>query len=424
MHHTTDLLELSFQIQILVSMNIFNPPHIKRCIFVMVLPLQETLMKTAFIITSLLFSTSINAQSLIWSQVCKLDPRLESSSGLTSLNDGQTFWTHADNNSPAEIFEIDINCNILRILKIAGVPKRDWEEITADTEGNLYLGDFGNNNNDRKDLKIYILRNINQLTTDSIVPEIIFFSYGDQSSFPPNATSRNFDMEAMIWYQDSLHLFSKNRTDPFTGFTYQYRLPAQAGNYKIFPIDSFKTGNGPMLFYWVTAAAIQPVAKEFVLLSHDRMWIFDQFEGSQFLKGSVREIVLPSYTQKEAVFAGANARWYFTDEYHSTLRLGGNLYKASLETSSTTHSEMENKEMQIWPNPLRNSLEILIPHFKTNDLEHLDILDLGGKCLMQITIDQARMHIPLDDLSNGYYILRKTSGDLKKQILKLFCKTE
>ncbi|MBK9109371.1 MAG: T9SS type A sorting domain-containing protein [Saprospiraceae bacterium] len=381
-------------------------------------------MKTFIIFLTFLFSTSLLAQNLSWSQLCKLDTRLESSSGLTSLNDGQTFWTHADNNSPAEIYEIDVNCNILKILKITGVPKRDWEEITADTNGNLFLGDFGNNNNNRKDLQIYILRNVEQLTTDSIIPEIIQFTYGDQSAFPPNAATRNFDMEAMIWYHDSLHLFSKNRTDPFTGLTYQYRLPDQAGSYTLFPIDSFKTGNGPMLFYWVTAAAIQPLAKELVLLSHDRMWFFDQFEGSQFFKGRVREIILPSYTQKEAVFAGSNAHWYFTDEYNNTIRLGGNLYKASLETSALTDSEAQDKEMQIWPNPLRNSLEILLPHFKNTEFEQLDILDIAGKCLIQITIDHAQMHIPLEGLSNGYYILRKTSGKLKKQIFRYFCKTE
>jgi hypothetical protein len=31
----------------------------------------------------------------------------------------------------------------------------DWEEITKDKEGNLYIGDFGNNENKREDLCIY-----------------------------------------------------------------------------------------------------------------------------------------------------------------------------------------------------------------------------------------------------------------------------
>lgn len=369
-------------------------------------------------------SLTVFTQNLIWNPLCKLDPRLESCSGLTSLNGGHTFWTHADNNSPAELYEIDAQCNVLRTLKIIQANKRDWEEITTDFQGNLYLGDFGNNNNNRLDQRIYILRNVDQLTNDSIVPEIIQFSYGNQTAFPPAPGLRNFDMEAMVWYDDSLHLFSKNRTDPFTGYTYQYSLPAQAGSYTLFPVDSFKTGNGPMLFFWITAAAVNLQTRELILLSHDRMWLFDQFQGSRFLQGKFREIILPSYTQKEAIFGGTDGSWFITDEYNGTIRLGGNLYHAKVESISDSQNEEKEGALQIWPNPLRNTLEVLIPHFKANELEQLDIMDLGGKCLIQFTIDQARMHIPLDKLSKGLYILRKTSGDLRRQISKPFFKSE
>lgn len=179
-----------------------------------------------------------------------------------------------------------------------------------------------------------------------------------------------------------------------------------------------------MLFFWITAAAVNLQTRELILLSHDRMWLFDQFQGSRFLQGKFREIILPSYTQKEAIFGGTDGSWFITDEYNGTIRLGGNLYHAKVESISDSQNEEKEGALQIWPNPLRNTLEVLIPHFKANELEQLDIMDLGGKCLIQFTIDQARMHIPLDKLSKGLYILRKTSGDLRRQISKPFFKSE
>lgn len=354
-----------------------------------------------------------------WKTLCSLDSRLEGVSGITSLNGGNSFWVMADNNSPSELYEIDSTCNILRILVVQGVTKRDWEDLASDLKGNLYIGDFGNNNNNRKDQKIFILKNVEQLTVDSITPEVIDIAYANQTDFPPTAPFRNFDMEAMVWAHDSLHLFSKNRTDPFSGFTYQYSFPAVAGSYMLQPVDSFKTGAGPMLFYWVTGAAYLKDPDLLVLLSHDRFWLFDQFEGTQFFKGRSREIVLPNYTQKEGVCIATARSIYFTDEYNSTLRMGRRLYQLDWET---THSNALDsmEDVQIWPNPSKNILTILLPWFKDKHPEEFQILDISGQILFQFTVDQGRKNIPLESLEKGLYIIRDVSG----RFAKLFSKSQ
>jgi hypothetical protein len=54
------------------------------------------------------------------------------------------FWVHNDSGNPAAIFAIRRNGSIVREFRIAA-PNIDWEDIAADEEGHLYLGDIGNN---------------------------------------------------------------------------------------------------------------------------------------------------------------------------------------------------------------------------------------------------------------------------------------
>lgn len=113
------------------------------------------------------------------------------------------------------IYEIDSTCKLLRQVFIKNANSIDWEDITQDPSGNMYIGDFGNNNINRKDLTIYKIPNPSLIVEDTIIAESIHFTYLNQFDFPPANDQKNFDMEAMIWYRDSLHLFSKTELHHF-----------------------------------------------------------------------------------------------------------------------------------------------------------------------------------------------------------------
>jgi hypothetical protein len=57
----------------------------------------------------------------------------------------------------------------------------DWEDITKDKDGNLYVGDFGNDN-ERKDLCIYKIDK-KSLTTKAPFQPTKFFAYPEQKIF-------------------------------------------------------------------------------------------------------------------------------------------------------------------------------------------------------------------------------------------------
>ena len=83
---------------------------------------------------------------------CVLPKILKESSGLC-YTDGN-LWTFGDSGNPNEIFKIDSSTGIiLQTVQIDNFPNIDWEDITADSSF-IYIGDFGNNNGNRTDLKI------------------------------------------------------------------------------------------------------------------------------------------------------------------------------------------------------------------------------------------------------------------------------
>jgi hypothetical protein len=54
------------------------------------------------------------------------------------------FWVHNDSGNPPLLFAVRSDGRIVRRFRLA-VPNLDWEDITIDDQGHLYLGDIGNN---------------------------------------------------------------------------------------------------------------------------------------------------------------------------------------------------------------------------------------------------------------------------------------
>ncbi|GIV34938.1 MAG: hypothetical protein KatS3mg031_2473 [Chitinophagales bacterium] len=279
---------------------------------------------------ALLFSvsvlTSASAQGLTPKEICKLDPHLQETSGLVIT--GSKIWTHNDSGNPPVLYGMNESCRVTNILYL-NAKNTDWEEITKDEEGSIYIGDFGNGGNNRRDLRIYKIPDPATISGTIVQPEIIQFSYADQRRFPPLPSNQNYDMEAMIYYKGNLYLFSKNRTEPFNGYTKLYRLPARPGTHVAELLDSIYLGPPPMMQSWVTAAALSPDKTKLALLSSDRIWLFTCFTDDRFFSGKMKTIELTSFTQKEAVCFKNNYELLITDELSNKV-FGGRLYSLDL----------------------------------------------------------------------------------------------
>src|SRR5690606_13566954 len=125
------------------------------------------------------------------------------------------FWVIQDSGKPDEIHLVDSTAQLIKSLKVADAKNRDWEELAMDPQGNLYIGDFGNNANKRKDLVIYKVPAA-ELEKEGPRAEKIEFNYPQQKDFPPQKDSLYYDTEGFFHQGEQLYIFTKNRTRPYS----------------------------------------------------------------------------------------------------------------------------------------------------------------------------------------------------------------
>lgn len=258
--------------------------------------------------------------------IAPLPKILKEASGLY-IDENKEFWSHNDDRYPI-LYCFDSTGAITKTIHLNHLNK-GWEALASDKNNNVYIGGFGNNRNDRRDLSIFKVKSLNSISDAITQGETIKFQYEDQTVFPTPEAARNYDADALVAVNDSLYIFTKNRTKPFTGYTRVYRLPQTAGTYKATLVDSIFVGQGPMMDYWITGADISPDGKKLVLLGHDKIWLVRDFKGTKFSTGEITEIELPDYTHKAGVSFYNNNTLYVVDETELEI-LGGNLYKLDL----------------------------------------------------------------------------------------------
>lgn len=354
----------------------------------------------------LAFVFQVNAQVQAV-KVTALPSSLAESSGLLLTAPGR-FMSHNDSGNEPLLIEFDSTSTTLRTIRL-NAPNIDWEEITQDASGKVYIGEFGNNGNARKDLKIYILNKPSTLLRDTVNAAVINFSYSDQKAFPPAMATMNYDMEAMVAMNDSLYLFSKNRTDPYSGFTYLYQLPAKAGTFTALKRDSFYTGPGPWANYSVTAAALSPDKKTLMLSGYERCWVFRNFQAANFFKGDAYSYTFPTFLQREGIVLMDNYSGYFTDE--STPLTTASLYRFTLPGLVNSISEpASNFVITVFPNPADGYIEFSQPIEKTAIFK---LFSPSGKLILQERFleDIVRLPLPSGKLSAGVYLLSVSIPD-------------
>lgn len=255
-------------------------------------------------------------------EIAALPKHVGEASGLAMSKSG-LLWTHNDGGPPM-LFCFDTLGNLVKSQQL-NHPNSGWESLAADKSGTFFLGAFGNNKNDKRELKIYIIRDPEEIKERVYTAEIIRYRYADQKEYPAADKDKNFDMDAFIAMDDALYLFSKNRTKPFTGYTKVYRLPKVAGTYEAQLVDSIYLGKGPMLDSWVTGADISPDGKTIVLLSHQYVWSITNFTPGKFSAGSIQKFELNHFSHKAGVTFSSNKQLYIVDEREFNL-IGGKLY--------------------------------------------------------------------------------------------------
>jgi hypothetical protein len=168
----------------------------------------------------LLFNLDVYSQKL---KSYKLDDELKEISGLESIND-TLFLCHNDGGNEPLIYLINQKGKILKTCTIRNAKNTDWEDLTKDDNGNLYIADIGNNANKRKKVRILKVSIDSILRFDAVNAAVFSFSYPDQTEFPPASSELHYDAESISFFKDSLWIFTKCRAIPFDGKSKVYAI--------------------------------------------------------------------------------------------------------------------------------------------------------------------------------------------------------
>ena len=269
-------------------------------------------MKISLMLLHILVFTACNTGAL--KTLANLPKTLNEVSGTEKTSNSSTIWMLNDSGNKAKIYAVNKKGTIKQTVQIKA-KNHDWEDLTSDSKNNLYIGDFGNNLNDRKNLKI--LKFKQPQLKDTKIKDIAYitFKYEDQKNTPSKKKNMYFDCEAFFYFNNALYLFTKSRVKNNYGKTTVYKIPATQGDYVAKPIDSFFTGKD--LEHWITSADISENGKKVALLTQQAVWVFQDFKGDAFFNGTHKVYPFKDKNQKEAVcFKDKNTLFITSEKGH------------------------------------------------------------------------------------------------------------
>ena len=279
---------------------------------------------STFLVLSVFTSCSNYGQLKV---IADLPGSLDENSGLATYGDS-TVWVIEDGGNKDEIYQINLKGDILKSLKVKNGDNQDWEDLTTDKAGNLYIGDIGNNANKRKDLVIYKLPNPTIEPGDKIDAEKIKLHYPDQKDFPHKKEGLFYDSEAIFHHDGKIFIVTKNRSKAFTGEAHIYSVPDTKGTYEATLVGSF-TPCKDWKICQITSIDISPKGDRIVALSYGKLFIFTDFTWDDFTKGNLQEIDPGPRSQLESVcFLNDDTLLISDEKAHSE---GGNLYTYSIK---------------------------------------------------------------------------------------------
>ena len=247
----------------------------------------------------------------------ELPKEVDETSGLFFHNG--RLWTHNDSGGKPILYALDTTTfEVVQRITLANVKNKDWEDVCTDGE-TVFVGDFGNNNGSRKNLRVFTfpLSAIPAEGDASIPVDTILFRFADQTNFEKRNHNHDFDCEAMFVTEDYLYLLSKGWA---TGTTRLYRLSKTPGKQVAEVVNAFDAHG------LISGADYDPQSRTLVLVGYvKKIWkpflylIFDFDEHGENLSNHCFELQNYVGTQTESVCFFDKGRCFITSETSPTV---------------------------------------------------------------------------------------------------------
>lgn len=255
-----------------------------------------------------------------------LPKKLKEVSGIALSQDQKTIWAIEDAGNKNVVYGLNRQGELVNDVLVENAENNDWEDITKDAAGNIYIGDFGNNENDRQNLSILKLDLKNDSQKSTKVIQTTKFHYEGQTEFPPKKSNLLYDCEAFVEKDGSFYLFTKNRSKGFDGTFLVFQIPNKEGDFEAKLIGKLKLEGG-YNDAAITSAAINS-KNEIVLLTHKNIHVLSGFTANDFNSAKIQKMPLNHNSQKEAVVFVDDKTLLIADEKDK--KEGGNVYRFEL----------------------------------------------------------------------------------------------
>lgn len=367
------------------------------------------MIKNLLFIFASIFVGSIYAQNCNINAITILDQTVKETSGLIFF-DGKLV-THNDSGDSPNLYEIDtISGAVTRTVYISNATNVDWEDITQDND-NIYIGDFGNNNGNRGDLIIYKIAKADFNSQTSVTADSILIQYADQIDFTAQPNANNYDCEAMICFEDSLMLFSKNWENEKT---YLYTLPKDPGFYNLVKRDSFDTQGT------ITGATYNPNTNVILLIGYKTttlskyMWELAQFQGYDVLQGNNTKcnINLTGSIQVEAITMKSDFDYFISSEELTYSGITLDTYLSSYSYGGVSIDEKKKFTFEIFPNPVDNYINFIFRNIANTIKHKVKIANSLGEVIYESDVfDVTNTSLDTSNYPSGVYFISITNKD-------------
>lgn len=240
--------------------------------------------------------------------LAEVSSSLEEVSAIEKTPASDIFWVIQDSGNKNHLYGLNLKGQIIRDIHIKNANNKDWEDLTSDGEGNIYIGDFGNNNEKRENFTIYKVTKPekSKSTTEA---EIISFK------LPEDMDSADF--EAFFLHKAFFYVFSKDHKKCEI-----IKIPNIPGNHVASYVAKIKLDGEHTK---VTSADISDDGKTVILLNHDKLWKLTDFKNDNFFGGTIDKLKFDHDTQKEGITILNENQVLITDE--RSKHDGGYIYR-------------------------------------------------------------------------------------------------
>jgi hypothetical protein len=358
--------------------------------------------------------------------ITDLPANLAENSGMTFLNN--LIYSINDGGNATILNELSQNGSLIRDIHIDSAQNVDWEAITA-SETELFIGDFGNNSGTRTNLKIYRINKNDVIQNDTVNSTFIQFYYPDQTNFNTQLNNNNFDCEAFIYFQDSLHLFTKGWANLYTK---HYIVPLNNTE----PVAAILKDS---LFVdgLITDASIDSQSGNLVLLGYKNngsnfytsfVYLLFDFPNNQFFEGNKRRIEIGNMltlSQTEGIawknqFSGFISSEQITSSF---LTIQPKLFEFDFNSYLVNDTlglfALQDPKILIYPNPTNSYVNVEIEGDLVSSDCKVFIENSLGQIVFTSSVTKPKFSIELATKNEkGIYFIRVVdfhNGTLKTQ---------